>query len=85
MPAASVPERLRIAPALRRTVLAACSLGTVAGALLWPLVDEPDPAFGVRSLITKTGAGTVIGLCLVLACYAIVWQVRRLVAVSEGA
>lgn len=85
MPAAEVPERLRIAPALRWTVLGACSLGTVAGALLWPLVDEPDPQFGIRSVITKTGAGTVIGLCLVLTCYAIVWQVRRLMAVSEGA
>ncbi|NUR84503.1 MAG: DUF4184 family protein [Nonomuraea sp.] len=85
MPAAAVPERLRIAPALRWSVLGACSAGTVAGALLWPLVDEPDPAFGIRSVITKTGAGTVIGLGVVLACYAIVWQVRRLMAVSEGA
>ncbi|NUP82255.1 MAG: DUF4184 family protein [Nonomuraea sp.] len=85
MPAAEVPERLRVAPALRRAVLAACSLGVVAGALLWPLVDEPNPEFGIRSVITKTGAGTVIGLCLVLTCYAIVWQVRRLMAVSEGA
>ncbi|MFI7418743.1 DUF4184 family protein [Nonomuraea sp. NPDC049684] len=82
---ADVPGRLRLAPAVRWAVLAACALGTVAGALLWPLVDEPNPAFGFRSVLTKTGAGTVVGLSAVLACYAIVWQVRRRMAVSEGA
>jgi hypothetical protein len=85
MAAVAVPERLRISPRVRWTVMAACAAGTVAGAFLWPLVDEPSPALGIPSVITKTGAGTVIGLCLVLTCYATVWQVTRRVAVSEGA
>ncbi|MGP3960084.1 DUF4184 family protein [Nonomuraea sp. 3N208] len=85
MVAAPVPDRLRISPRTRRTVMVAGAAGTVAGALLWPLVDEPDPAFGLPSVITKTGAGTVIGLCLVLTCYAAVWQVRRRMTVAEGA
>ncbi|MEV0387826.1 DUF4184 family protein [Nonomuraea sp. NPDC050643] len=85
MAAAPVPERLRSSPRLRWSVLAAGAAGVVAGALLWPLVDEPSPALGLPSVITKTGAGTVIGLCLVLVSYAVVWQVRRRMAVSEGA
>ncbi|TMR94810.1 DUF4184 family protein [Nonomuraea basaltis] len=78
----AVPDRLKISPRLRRVVMAAASAGVVAGAFLWPLVDEPSPALGLPSVITKTGAGTVIGLCLVLACYAVAWQVRRRMAVS---
>ncbi|MFC5824310.1 DUF4184 family protein [Nonomuraea insulae] len=85
MTAAPVPSHLRSSPRLRRAALSAAAVGVLAGALLWPLVDEPNPKFGIASLITKTGAGTVIGLCLVLACYAVVWQVRRRMAVSEGA
>jgi hypothetical protein len=85
MAAVAVPDRLRISPRVRWTVMGAGSAGVVAGAFLWPLVDEPSPALGIPSVITKTGAGTVIGLCVVLACYAAVWQVRRRMAVSEGA
>lgn len=85
MPAVPVPDRLRISPRTRLTVLVCAALGIVGGALLWPLVDEPNPAFGLAAVLTKTGAGTVIGLCLVLACYAVVWQVTRRMAVSEGA
>ncbi|MEW9551282.1 DUF4184 family protein [Nonomuraea sp. NPDC050783] len=77
MAPAPVPERLAISARARAGVLAACAAGVVAGALLWPLVDEPSPALGLPSVITKTGAGTVVGLCLVLACYATLWQVRR--------
>lgn len=85
MAPAPVPDRFQMSPRLRRAVMATASAGVVAGALLWPLVDEPDPAFGLPSVITKTGAGTVVGLGLVLACYAAVWQVRRRMAVSDGA
>ncbi|SDM68388.1 DUF4184 family protein [Nonomuraea jiangxiensis] len=85
MTATAVPDRLRLAPRVRWTVLAAAAFGIVAGAVLWPLVDEPVPELGLPSVITKTGAGTVVGLCLVLACYAVVWQVLRRMAVSEGA
>ncbi|MBT2228300.1 DUF4184 family protein [Nonomuraea sp. NEAU-A123] len=85
MSAANVPARLRIHSAVRRAVIVLCTAGTVAGAFLWPLVDEPNPRLGLASVVTKVGAGTVVGLCLVLTCYAVVWQVMRLVAVSEGA
>jgi hypothetical protein len=85
MPPSPVPGRFRTSARVRGTVVACGSAGVIAGAFLWPLVDEPNPAFGLASVITKVGAGTLIGLCLVLACYAAVWQVRRLMAVSEGA
>ncbi|NRQ36779.1 DUF4184 family protein [Nonomuraea sp. NN258] len=85
MPVVPVPERLRVAPSVRWTVLGAGAAGMVAGAFVWPTIDEPAPHLGIASVITKTGAGTLIGLCLVLTCYAAVWQFRRLVAVSEGA
>ncbi|MGW0805646.1 DUF4184 family protein [Nonomuraea sp. NPDC002799] len=85
MASVAVPRRLRISGRVRWTVMASCSIGTIAGAFLWPLVDEPIPALGVPSVLTKTGAGTLIGLCLVLTGYAVVWQVRRRMAVSEGA
>ncbi|MGN9784045.1 DUF4184 family protein [Nonomuraea sp. ZG12] len=85
MPASPVPGPLMISARVRGAVIGCGSAGIVAGAFLWPLVDEPNPAFGLASVITKVGAGTVVGLCLVLTCYAAVWQVRRLVAVSEGA
>ncbi|MFC7593367.1 DUF4184 family protein [Nonomuraea antimicrobica] len=85
MAVATVPSRLRMSVRARGVVLSAAAVGVVAGAHLWPLVDEPNPKFGLASVLTKTGAGTVIGLCLVLVCYALVWQVRRRMAVSEGA
>ncbi|MEV4565550.1 DUF4184 family protein [Nonomuraea sp. NPDC049419] len=85
MPAAPVPERLRLSARVRAAVLSVAGLGVLAGALVWPLIDEPNPRYGIAGVITKTGAGTVVGLCLVLACYALVWQVRRRMAVSEGA
>lgn len=77
---APVPDVLRVPARLRRAVLACCAAGTLAGALIWPRVDEPNPLAGLPSVITKVGAGTVVGLCAVLACYAALWQVRRLVA-----
>jgi hypothetical protein len=85
MAAGAVIGPLRISPRARWSVLTACAAGTAAGALLWPLVDEPSPELGVPSVLTKTGVGTLIGLCLVLTCYAVVWQVRRRMTVSEGA
>ncbi|MEV5554632.1 DUF4184 family protein [Nonomuraea wenchangensis] len=86
MAPAPVPERLAVSVRVRGGVLAACAAGIVAGALVWPLVDEPNPALGLPSVLTKTGAGTVVGLCLVLACYAALWQLRRRrPAVPDGA
>lgn len=85
MPAAAVPERLVISQRVRMGVLSACAVGIMAGAFVWPLVDEPSPALGLASVITKTGAGTVVGLGFVLIRYAAVWQVRRVVAVFDSA
>ncbi|MEQ4717746.1 DUF4184 family protein [Nonomuraea sp. B19D2] len=85
MAAAPVPDRLQIRPYVRRLVMLMCSIGTVAGALLWPLVDEPAPELGIASVLTKIGAGTLIGMGLVLVGYAAVWQLRRRMAISEGA
>lgn len=85
MPATAVPDRLKISPRVRLRVLAACSVGTVVGAIGWPFLDEPDPERGIPSVITKVGAGTLVGLCLVLTGYMMVWQVRRLMAGFEGA
>ncbi|MDA0636829.1 DUF4184 family protein [Nonomuraea sp. MCN248] len=79
------PADLRLPARARWTVLTWSVVGIVAGALAWPRLHEPNPAFGLPGVITKVGAGTVVGLCLVLACYAVVWQVRRLMAVSERA
>ncbi|MGI5274050.1 DUF4184 family protein [Nonomuraea sp. CA-218870] len=79
------PADLRTPARVRWTVLTWGAVGTVAGALAWPRLDEPNPVFGLPGVITKVGAGTVVGLCLVLTCYAAVWQVRRLMAVSERA
>jgi len=80
-----VPDSLRISARVRWTVLTWGAVGIVAGAFVWPRVDEPNPAFGLPAVITKVGAGTVVGLCLVLLCYAAGWHVRRLVTVSERA
>ncbi|GAA2267705.1 DUF4184 family protein [Nonomuraea roseoviolacea subsp. roseoviolacea] len=83
--AVAPPERLVIPSGVRFYVLGAASVGTIAGALLWPVVDPPSPQLGLPSVITKVGAGTLVGLGLVLLCYAVVWQVTRRMAVSEGA
>ncbi|MDR8414626.1 DUF4184 family protein [Nonomuraea sp. 3-1Str] len=85
IPAVVPPARLRVRPAVRFYVLGAASAGTIAGALLWPVVDPPSPELGVPSVITKVGAGTIVGLGVVLLGYALVWQVTRLMAVSERA
>lgn len=80
MTASPVPDHLRVNPFLRWGVLASACAGTFAGALLWPRFDPPDPALGLPSVITKVGAGTVVGLCVVLGCYTLAWQARRLTA-----
>ncbi|WP_113699535.1 DUF4184 family protein [Nonomuraea lactucae] len=83
MAASPVPAHLRLSPNVRLGVLAAASAGTVAGAFLWPRVDPPDPVLGLPSVITKVGAGTVVGLCLVLTCYTLTWHAGRLVTAPE--
>ncbi|WP_084958974.1 DUF4184 family protein [Thermoactinospora rubra] len=74
MAGAAVPAHLSTTARLRRVMLAACGAGMVAGALLWPLVDEPNPLFGLPAVITKVGAGTLVGPAVVLLAYAAGWH-----------
>lgn len=84
MAAVAVPDRVNTPWPVRRAVLWSCASGVVVGAIGWPFVDHPDHG-SIASLVTRVGAGTLVGLCLVLTVYAVVWQVRRRMAVSEGA
>ncbi|WP_327090119.1 DUF4184 family protein [Nonomuraea sp. NBC_01738] len=84
MRAVEVPDRYHTPWPVRRAVLTACAGGIVLGAIGWPFVDHPDHG-SIASVVTRVGAGTLIGLCLVLTVYALGWQVRRAMAVSEGA
>ncbi|MEV4893432.1 DUF4184 family protein [Nonomuraea sp. NPDC055795] len=76
MAAVAVPDHLHTPQPVRRAVLWACAAGVVAGGALWPFLDHPDHG-SLASLFTRIGAGTLIGLGLVLTAYSIVWQVRR--------
>ncbi|MEU7001213.1 DUF4184 family protein [Nonomuraea sp. NPDC046570] len=85
LPAVPPPPWLRLPARVRHGVLAACAAASLLGAVVWPYLYPPAAKFGIAGLITKVGAGTLVGLCLVLACYATIWQFRRLVAVFEDA
>ncbi|GAA2355937.1 DUF4184 family protein [Nonomuraea africana] len=77
------PEGLSLSSGVRRAVLCAAALGAVAGAALWPVLDPPVP--GIAGLVTRIGAGTLVGPVVVLALYAAIWQFRRIVAGFERA
>ncbi|MFI6498793.1 DUF4184 family protein [Nonomuraea typhae] len=76
MAAAAVPGHLHTPWPVRRAVLSACAAGIVLGAAVWPLIDHPEHG-SLASLVTRVGAGTLVGLGLVLTGYAVTWQVRR--------
>ncbi|MEU4700019.1 DUF4184 family protein [Nonomuraea dietziae] len=80
---APAPEGLPLADGVRRAVLWTVAVGAVVGAALWPVLDPPVP--GAAGMITRVGAGTVVGLVAVLVVYAGIWQFRRLVAGFERA
>jgi hypothetical protein len=46
----------------------------VAGAFVWPMIDEPTPWLGLPSVLTKAGVGTLMGLVAVLAGYVALWH-----------
>ncbi|GII91492.1 DUF4184 family protein [Sinosporangium siamense] len=80
-----LPARLGLPGPVRVTVLAGVAASSVAGLFLWPLVDPPDPVYGWPGMLTKVGAGTVVGAALALLAYAVTWRVTRLlVAPSES-
>lgn len=70
----SPPGRLQLSARARLAALTACAAGVVTGGLLWPLVSEPQPGSGLRALLSKSGAGTLIGLAVVLTGYALLWR-----------
>lgn len=74
MEAAAVPDRLASSARARWAALGATAAGMVGGALVWPLIDEPAPSLGLPSVVTKVGAGTLVGLAVVLVAYAALWH-----------
>ena len=85
LPEVPLPDRFHLSTRARRAVLTLSSMGLLLGGFVWPLIHAPNPKFGMAAVITRVGAGTMIGLCLVLTCYAAIWQLRRLMAVFEDA
>ncbi|MFG3442207.1 DUF4184 family protein [Nonomuraea sp. NPDC047897] len=84
LPPAPLPGHLRSSPFVRAGVLVAAVTGTFAGAFLWPRFDPPSPTLGLPSVVTKVGAGTVVGMCVVLGCYTLGWHAWRLAAAPSG-
>lgn len=76
------PERLILPTPVRRGVILAAAIATLMGAAVWPRIY---PAFGRVETLTRMGAGVVVGCCLLLLLYAVMWQLRRVMAVFEGA
>ncbi|MFI6479129.1 DUF4184 family protein [Nonomuraea sp. NPDC050663] len=74
METAATPERLVLSRRARWTVLGSSAAGMVAGAFVWPMIDEPTPWLGLPSVLTKVGAGTLVGLMFVLVGYVALWH-----------
>ncbi len=78
----AVPERLTLSGPVRHGVILAAVAATLMGAAVWPRIY---PASSRAELITRMGAGVVVGCCALLVVYAVMWQLRRVVAVFQGA
>ncbi|GII66254.1 hypothetical protein Skr01_63390 [Sphaerisporangium krabiense] len=74
---APVPPRLAMPEKLRRAVLACTAAGACCTAAVWPLVDPPNPAFGWAHVVTRTGVGLIVGFCVVLTTYTLLWHLTR--------
>ncbi|MFJ2031646.1 DUF4184 family protein [Streptosporangium sp. NPDC087985] len=77
----AAPERLALPAGVRYGVLLATVAATALGAAIWPIAF---PATGWAQTITRMGAGVVGGCCALLLLYALMWQLRRVMAVFEG-
>ncbi|GAA3131821.1 DUF4184 family protein [Streptosporangium carneum] len=78
----TAPERLLLSVPVRRGVLLATVAATLMGAAVWPRIYPPS---GRAELITRMGAGVVVGCCALLIAYAVMWQLRRAMTVSQRA
>ncbi|GAA4234892.1 hypothetical protein FHR32_000998 [Streptosporangium album] len=77
----AAPERLTLPAGVRRGVILSTLAATALGAVIWPIAF---PATGWAQTITRVGAGVVAGCCALLLLYALMWQLRRVMAVFEG-
>ncbi|MEV8632320.1 DUF4184 family protein [Streptosporangium sp. NPDC051023] len=78
----ALPERLALPVLVRRGVILATMIATLMGAAAWPRIYPPSSR---AELITRLGAGMVVGFCALLIAYAVMWQLRRVMAVFQGA
>ncbi|MFF0575775.1 DUF4184 family protein [Streptosporangium saharense] len=78
----AVPERLVLSTPVRLGVILAAVAATLGGAAVWPVLFPPR---GGTELITRLGAGTLAGLGTLLVVYAVMWQLRKAVAVFQDA
>ncbi|MEU4535262.1 DUF4184 family protein [Streptosporangium sp. NPDC023825] len=77
-----VPERLLLPAGERAAVLLATAVSIPLGAVAWAVAF---PSGGNAELVTRLGAGVVVGCSAMLLVYALIWQLRRVMAVFEGA
>ncbi|MFF5112920.1 DUF4184 family protein [Streptosporangium sp. NPDC000509] len=77
-----VPERLLLPTGERAAVLLATAVSIPLGAVAWALTFPSDTR---AELVTRLGAGAVVGCSAMLLVYALIWQLRRVMAVFEGA
>jgi hypothetical protein len=77
-----LPERLVLPSGVRRGVFRVTALSIPLGAIAWSAIF---PWEGVSQLVTRLGAGVVVGCCVPLLAYALIWQLRRAMTVFEGA
>ncbi|MGC5015367.1 DUF4184 family protein [Streptosporangium sp. DT93] len=77
-----VPERLILPAGERAAVLVATAASILLGALAWTIAF---PSGTRAELVTRIGAGVVVGCSAMLLVYALIWQLRRVMAVFEGA
>ncbi|MDP9849927.1 DUF4184 family protein [Streptosporangium lutulentum] len=75
------PERLVIPAGVRRRMLRITAVSIPLGAIAWPVVFSWE---GTAELVTRLGAGVVVGCGLPLLAYTLIWQLRRAMAVFEG-